>query len=186
MQIINHFSIPFKVFEGSTCLGTALPTEEFCVPLDSYRWLKHIFIQSLLCLIFSVSNNHTLFSPTPALCCPPQVWAEPSAGNRGRRWQPGRAVWVLRGLQLRRRQQPAARDTAPADLPSPWGGGWCADGQHCASKRCCDIQRHWRCWGELWCAVCASLVAFHPATQPAALPYLIRTEGRCLVITTQG
>uniref|UniRef100_A0A7N6B7R4 Vacuolar protein sorting 13 homolog A n=1 Tax=Anabas testudineus TaxID=64144 RepID=A0A7N6B7R4_ANATE len=36
-QIINHFSIPFKVFEGSTCLGTALPNEEFCVPLDSYR-----------------------------------------------------------------------------------------------------------------------------------------------------
>ncbi|XP_041793933.1 vacuolar protein sorting-associated protein 13A isoform X1 [Chelmon rostratus] len=36
-QIINHFSVPFKVFEGSTCLGTALPTEEFCVPLDSYR-----------------------------------------------------------------------------------------------------------------------------------------------------
>ncbi|XP_078106953.1 intermembrane lipid transfer protein VPS13A isoform X2 [Sander vitreus] len=36
-QIINHFSIPFKVFEGATCLGTALPTEEFCVPLDSYR-----------------------------------------------------------------------------------------------------------------------------------------------------
>ncbi|XP_045891706.1 vacuolar protein sorting-associated protein 13A isoform X2 [Micropterus dolomieu] len=36
-QIINHFSIPFKVFEETTCLGTALPTEEFCVPLDSYR-----------------------------------------------------------------------------------------------------------------------------------------------------
>ncbi|XP_028312141.1 intermembrane lipid transfer protein VPS13A isoform X2 [Gouania willdenowi] len=36
-QIINHFSIPFKVFEGSTCLGTAFPAEEFCVPLDSYR-----------------------------------------------------------------------------------------------------------------------------------------------------
>eukprot|EP00064_Thunnus_orientalis_P006444 superscaffoldBa00000669_g6462 len=36
-QIINHFSIPFKVFEGSTCLGTALPNEELCVPLDSYR-----------------------------------------------------------------------------------------------------------------------------------------------------
>ncbi|XP_068460599.1 intermembrane lipid transfer protein VPS13A isoform X2 [Clinocottus analis] len=36
-QIINHFSIPFKVLEESTCLGTALPTEEFCVPLDSYR-----------------------------------------------------------------------------------------------------------------------------------------------------
>uniref|UniRef100_A0A3Q3JC42 Vacuolar protein sorting 13 homolog A n=1 Tax=Monopterus albus TaxID=43700 RepID=A0A3Q3JC42_MONAL len=36
-QIINHFSVPIKVFEGSTCLGTALPTEEFCVPLDSYR-----------------------------------------------------------------------------------------------------------------------------------------------------
>uniref|UniRef100_A0A3B4Z564 Vacuolar protein sorting 13 homolog A n=1 Tax=Stegastes partitus TaxID=144197 RepID=A0A3B4Z564_9TELE len=36
-QIINHFSIPFKVFEGSTCLGTSIPNEEFCVPLDSYR-----------------------------------------------------------------------------------------------------------------------------------------------------
>ncbi|XP_072290202.1 intermembrane lipid transfer protein VPS13A isoform X2 [Eucyclogobius newberryi] len=36
-QIINHFSIPFKVFEGPTFLGTALPTEEYCVPLDSYR-----------------------------------------------------------------------------------------------------------------------------------------------------
>lgn len=36
-QIINHFSIPFKVLEGSTCLGTAVPNEEFCVPLDSYR-----------------------------------------------------------------------------------------------------------------------------------------------------
>ncbi|KAK7933821.1 hypothetical protein WMY93_004717 [Mugilogobius chulae] len=36
-QIINHFSISFKVFEGQTFLGTALPTEEFCVPLDSYR-----------------------------------------------------------------------------------------------------------------------------------------------------
>ncbi|XP_072243961.1 intermembrane lipid transfer protein VPS13A isoform X2 [Leuresthes tenuis] len=36
-QIINHFLVPFKVFEGSDCLGTALPTEEFCVPLDSYR-----------------------------------------------------------------------------------------------------------------------------------------------------
>ncbi|KAM6944423.1 intermembrane lipid transfer protein VPS13A isoform 1-T1 [Lycodopsis pacificus] len=36
-QIINHFSISFKVLEGSTCLGIALPTEEFCVPLDSYR-----------------------------------------------------------------------------------------------------------------------------------------------------
>ncbi|XP_068616831.1 intermembrane lipid transfer protein VPS13A [Brachionichthys hirsutus] len=36
-QIINHFSIPFRVMEGSTCLGTAFPNEEFCVPLDSYR-----------------------------------------------------------------------------------------------------------------------------------------------------
>ncbi|KAG7223425.1 hypothetical protein INR49_015528, partial [Caranx melampygus] len=36
-QFVNHFTIPFKVFEGSTCLGTALPAEEFCVPLDSYR-----------------------------------------------------------------------------------------------------------------------------------------------------
>ncbi|XP_023658646.1 intermembrane lipid transfer protein VPS13A isoform X2 [Paramormyrops kingsleyae] len=36
-QIINHFSIPFKVFEGSSLLGIALPTEEFCVPLGSYR-----------------------------------------------------------------------------------------------------------------------------------------------------
>ncbi|XP_077456591.1 intermembrane lipid transfer protein VPS13A isoform X1 [Stigmatopora argus] len=36
-QIINHFFIPFKVLEGSTHVGTSLPTEEFCVPLDSYR-----------------------------------------------------------------------------------------------------------------------------------------------------
>ncbi|XP_078809182.1 intermembrane lipid transfer protein VPS13A isoform X3 [Oryzias latipes] len=36
-QIINHFSIPFKVFDDSACLGIALPNEEFCVPLDSYR-----------------------------------------------------------------------------------------------------------------------------------------------------
>ncbi|KAM4746510.1 intermembrane lipid transfer protein VPS13A isoform 2-T2 [Anableps anableps] len=36
-QIINHFSIPFNVYEGSTYLGKASPTEEFCVPLDSYR-----------------------------------------------------------------------------------------------------------------------------------------------------
>ncbi|XP_072538496.1 intermembrane lipid transfer protein VPS13A isoform X2 [Salminus brasiliensis] len=36
-QIINHFSVPFRVFEGSTCLGTSLPNEEFCVPLGSYK-----------------------------------------------------------------------------------------------------------------------------------------------------
>uniref|UniRef100_H3C456 Vacuolar protein sorting 13 homolog A n=1 Tax=Tetraodon nigroviridis TaxID=99883 RepID=H3C456_TETNG len=36
-QIINHFQIPFKVFEDLTCLGNALPNEEFCVPLNSYR-----------------------------------------------------------------------------------------------------------------------------------------------------
>ncbi|XP_058492942.1 vacuolar protein sorting-associated protein 13A isoform X2 [Solea solea] len=36
-QIVNHFTIPFKVLEGSLCLGTALPNEEFSVPLDSYR-----------------------------------------------------------------------------------------------------------------------------------------------------
>ncbi|TSO88122.1 Vacuolar protein sorting-associated protein 13A [Bagarius yarrelli] len=35
--IVNHFSLPFRVFEGSTCLGISLPTEEFCVPLGSYR-----------------------------------------------------------------------------------------------------------------------------------------------------
>ncbi|XP_062855375.1 vacuolar protein sorting-associated protein 13A isoform X2 [Trichomycterus rosablanca] len=36
-QIINHFSVPFRVYEGSRCLGVCLPTEEFCVPLGSYR-----------------------------------------------------------------------------------------------------------------------------------------------------
>ncbi|KAL0979681.1 hypothetical protein UPYG_G00188180 [Umbra pygmaea] len=36
-MVINHFSIPFRVFVGPTCLGTALPNEEFCVPLDFYR-----------------------------------------------------------------------------------------------------------------------------------------------------
>ncbi|XP_036383579.1 vacuolar protein sorting-associated protein 13A isoform X2 [Megalops cyprinoides] len=41
-QIINYFSIPLRVFEGSTLLGIAHPKEEFCVPLGSYR--------SVLCL----------------------------------------------------------------------------------------------------------------------------------------
>uniref|UniRef100_A0A8C7Q7U3 Vacuolar protein sorting 13 homolog A n=1 Tax=Oncorhynchus mykiss TaxID=8022 RepID=A0A8C7Q7U3_ONCMY len=41
-QIINHFSIPFRVMEGSMCLGMSLPTEEFCVPLDSYRYLQPV------------------------------------------------------------------------------------------------------------------------------------------------
>ncbi|KAG1949192.1 vacuolar protein sorting-associated protein 13A isoform X1 [Pimephales promelas] len=36
-QIINHFSVPIRVYEGSECLGISLPTEEFCVPLGSYR-----------------------------------------------------------------------------------------------------------------------------------------------------
>ncbi|XP_030622854.1 intermembrane lipid transfer protein VPS13A [Chanos chanos] len=36
-QIINHFSIPFRVFEGSAHLGTCKPSEEYCVPLESYR-----------------------------------------------------------------------------------------------------------------------------------------------------
>ncbi|KAJ8285413.1 hypothetical protein GJAV_G00026530 [Gymnothorax javanicus] len=36
-QIINYFSIPFRVYEGSTLLGLAQPKEEFCVPLGSYR-----------------------------------------------------------------------------------------------------------------------------------------------------
>uniref|UniRef100_A0A8C2BZ69 Vacuolar protein sorting 13 homolog A n=1 Tax=Cyprinus carpio TaxID=7962 RepID=A0A8C2BZ69_CYPCA len=36
-QIINHFSVAFRVYEGSECLGISLPSEEFCVPLGSYR-----------------------------------------------------------------------------------------------------------------------------------------------------
>ncbi|XP_067251586.1 vacuolar protein sorting-associated protein 13A isoform X2 [Chanodichthys erythropterus] len=36
-QIINHFSVPIRVYEGSECLGISLPAEEFCVPLGSYR-----------------------------------------------------------------------------------------------------------------------------------------------------
>ncbi|XP_026058511.1 vacuolar protein sorting-associated protein 13A isoform X2 [Carassius auratus] len=36
-QIINHFSVAFRVYEGSECLGVSLPSEEFCVPLGSYR-----------------------------------------------------------------------------------------------------------------------------------------------------
>uniref|UniRef100_A0A8C1MPF9 Vacuolar protein sorting 13 homolog A n=1 Tax=Cyprinus carpio TaxID=7962 RepID=A0A8C1MPF9_CYPCA len=36
-QIINHFSVAFRVYEGSECLGISLPAEEFCVPLGSYR-----------------------------------------------------------------------------------------------------------------------------------------------------
>ncbi|XP_041111906.1 vacuolar protein sorting-associated protein 13A isoform X1 [Polyodon spathula] len=36
-QIKNHFSIPFKVYEGEKLIGTALPQEEFCIPLPFYR-----------------------------------------------------------------------------------------------------------------------------------------------------
>ncbi|KAL1269364.1 hypothetical protein QQF64_031653, partial [Cirrhinus molitorella] len=36
-QIINHFSVAFRVYEGSECLGISLPSDEFCVPLGSYR-----------------------------------------------------------------------------------------------------------------------------------------------------
>ncbi|XP_051822615.1 intermembrane lipid transfer protein VPS13A [Antechinus flavipes] len=37
VQIRNHFSIPLNIYEGDTLLGTALPENEFNVPLTSYR-----------------------------------------------------------------------------------------------------------------------------------------------------
>uniref|UniRef100_H0X048 Vacuolar protein sorting 13 homolog A n=2 Tax=Otolemur garnettii TaxID=30611 RepID=H0X048_OTOGA len=37
VQIRNHFSVPFYVYEGGTLLGTASPENEFNVPLPSYR-----------------------------------------------------------------------------------------------------------------------------------------------------
>ncbi|XP_045418559.1 vacuolar protein sorting-associated protein 13A isoform X3 [Lemur catta] len=42
VQIRNHFSVPLSVYEGDTLLGTALPENEFNIPLPSYR--------SFLCL----------------------------------------------------------------------------------------------------------------------------------------
>nr|XP_015222054.1 PREDICTED: vacuolar protein sorting-associated protein 13A [Lepisosteus oculatus] len=36
-QIKNHFSLPFRVYEGDMFLGTASPQEDFCIPLPSYR-----------------------------------------------------------------------------------------------------------------------------------------------------
>uniref|UniRef100_A0A6J0T466 Intermembrane lipid transfer protein VPS13A isoform X2 n=1 Tax=Pogona vitticeps TaxID=103695 RepID=A0A6J0T466_9SAUR len=39
IQIKNHFSIPLSVFEDGKCLGTALPEDEFSIPLTSYRSL---------------------------------------------------------------------------------------------------------------------------------------------------
>uniref|UniRef100_H3AXY1 Vacuolar protein sorting 13 homolog A n=1 Tax=Latimeria chalumnae TaxID=7897 RepID=H3AXY1_LATCH len=38
LQIRNHFSIAFHVYEDAKLLGSALPGEEFSVPLSSYRF----------------------------------------------------------------------------------------------------------------------------------------------------
>uniref|UniRef100_A0A6I8PIJ3 Vacuolar protein sorting 13 homolog A n=1 Tax=Ornithorhynchus anatinus TaxID=9258 RepID=A0A6I8PIJ3_ORNAN len=37
LQIRNHFSIPLNIFEEATLLGTALPDNEFNIPLTAYR-----------------------------------------------------------------------------------------------------------------------------------------------------
>ncbi|XP_072461029.1 intermembrane lipid transfer protein VPS13A isoform X2 [Notamacropus eugenii] len=37
VQMRNHFLVPLNVYEGDTLLGTALPENEFNVPLTSYR-----------------------------------------------------------------------------------------------------------------------------------------------------
>uniref|UniRef100_A0A8C3L0T2 Vacuolar protein sorting 13 homolog A n=1 Tax=Chrysolophus pictus TaxID=9089 RepID=A0A8C3L0T2_CHRPC len=37
IQIRNHFSIPFTIFDEGRCLGTASPENEFNIPLSSYR-----------------------------------------------------------------------------------------------------------------------------------------------------
>ncbi|XP_075454841.1 intermembrane lipid transfer protein VPS13A isoform X2 [Ascaphus truei] len=42
LQIRNHFSIAFNIYEDGICLGTAAPEDEFNIPLPSYR--------SVLCL----------------------------------------------------------------------------------------------------------------------------------------
>lgn len=55
IQIMNHFSLPFRVFEGSTCLGISSPTEEFCVPLGSYRYNAHYEIRAYIS--FTVENS---------------------------------------------------------------------------------------------------------------------------------
>ncbi|XP_077200846.1 intermembrane lipid transfer protein VPS13A isoform X1 [Paroedura picta] len=39
IQIKNHFSIPLNIYEDGKCLGTALPENEFNIPLTSYRSL---------------------------------------------------------------------------------------------------------------------------------------------------
>uniref|UniRef100_A0A8C3VDM9 Vacuolar protein sorting 13 homolog A n=1 Tax=Catharus ustulatus TaxID=91951 RepID=A0A8C3VDM9_CATUS len=46
VQIRNHFSIPFNVFEEGRCLGTASPADEFNIPFSSYRY----FIVFFFCL----------------------------------------------------------------------------------------------------------------------------------------
>ncbi|NXI62680.1 VP13A protein, partial [Anseranas semipalmata] len=40
IQIRNHFSIPFNIFEEGRCLGTASPENEFNIPLSSYRYFS--------------------------------------------------------------------------------------------------------------------------------------------------
>uniref|UniRef100_A0A8C3VDH9 Vacuolar protein sorting 13 homolog A n=1 Tax=Catharus ustulatus TaxID=91951 RepID=A0A8C3VDH9_CATUS len=43
VQIRNHFSIPFNVFEEGRCLGTASPADEFNIPFSSYRYFIVFF-----------------------------------------------------------------------------------------------------------------------------------------------
>uniref|UniRef100_U3IBJ7 Vacuolar protein sorting 13 homolog A n=1 Tax=Anas platyrhynchos platyrhynchos TaxID=8840 RepID=U3IBJ7_ANAPP len=44
IQIRNHFSIPFNIFEEGRCLGTASPENEFNIPLSAYRYIIVFFL----------------------------------------------------------------------------------------------------------------------------------------------
>lgn len=50
VQIRNHFSIPFTIFDEGRCLGTASPENEFNIPLSSYRQFIRLFFYPIICL----------------------------------------------------------------------------------------------------------------------------------------
>uniref|UniRef100_A0A8C3CU79 Vacuolar protein sorting 13 homolog A n=1 Tax=Cairina moschata TaxID=8855 RepID=A0A8C3CU79_CAIMO len=61
IQIRNHFSIPFNIFEEGRCLGTASPENEFNIPLSAYRYIIVLFVLFLSCNMFlhCQSTNHS-------------------------------------------------------------------------------------------------------------------------------
>lgn len=172
--------MPFRVYEGSVCLGISLPTEEFCVPLVSYRSvITHHLTQSYAivnystCKCFSPHTTLTLliriYINKLALFCLCQSWAVLAAciGSWGR-------IRPLGGLHLQWGDSETRRVFAE-NLPSSRRQRSDDEGQHGSSSRCCDVTQH---RGGVWQALGSAPVAHRPPPQPSAVPHHLQLEGR--------